>query len=1114
MRTILSLLLIPARRTFRDGVLGFPALVAALCLAVTPSALAQEEDEGEEEETAVVEADSQAIEEVVVTGSRLKRDTYTSVAPLQIISGEVSREAGVIDASEIVQKSSVSAGAQVDLTFSGYVRPDGPGTQTADLRGLGASRTLLLVNGRRLGPAGVEGAPSAPDLGLIPGSLVQQYDLLLDGASSIYGSDAVAGVLNVILRKDFDGLEVETFPRRPGHGSGDQDLLSLTWGRNFDRGFIGVGAEYYSSQPVARGERPWTAGCTRNVEVDESGRIRHTDLYWPRSYGMDYGDCTTGSETRWVSLGPPIWVLYHTPGYSDGGWPDFSRTYYFYNSPSFGTHRIGVDGDGDGEVDVNWADYMVRNGNEDHVHLFPDRSSVNVMTYGEYTLEGLMNLTPFFEISYVESDYFQLGSNGQVFPSVPAGNPFNICNPNGRGVDCGVGMAEFLTNPNFIAQWGERLGDVCAQFGFPLEACTPALFGRTSGPIGPIDVQPVVAVVGDRTMVTRYLEQYRYVAGFTGDLPVLNIGSLSDWTFEFSLTHSRSDGTVQRPGIREDKLDFALGNYSTNGVPCVNDTETEMAFDTAQGCVPVNMFAPSLMGSIVGDFATQAERDYVFGSRDFGTEYRQTVASYFMSGTLFQLPAGSVSGGVGVEYRQDEITSIPNHVAAKGLMIAYFADEGAEGERYTQEFFAEVELPILAGLPAVSELTLNLSARWTDDQYYGSDWTGAAKLAWRPIDSLMIRATAGTSYRAPNMRELFLKGQTAFNNSLFDPCLVPRVAVDPETLEYIEEEDTRDPIVLRNCLANGVDPTTAILGAGTVTYSVEVKSEGGLADGLDSETSESITGGIVWEQPFTNAFDLTFGASYYQIKIDNTIIRPNSAFIVFDCYNSESGNSAFCHRIQRGSGDPPLIEIISEGFINRDNETVRGADFNVAFDTTFTFLDRPFELGIDINAHRTIERSQLFVGIDGSRYFDTDQRQWYYPERRGQSNVRLDYDRWRLSWSTSYLSSVDQDPDLIDDFGDANRSNGIFASTCLGPPDDLQCRDVGYAGSYMVHSASLWYRGDSWRVGSGASNVFDTKPPVVQDGPFAVSNTPIGAGYDVNGRVWFLSVSMNFFGGG
>ena len=1113
MRTILSQLLIPARRLFRDGVLGFPVLVAALCLAVAPSVLAQEEDEGEEEEEAAVvgELDTDDVEEVVVTGSRLKRDTYISVAPLQIITAEVSREAGLIDATEIVQKATVSAGAQIDVTFSGFVLDDGPGTQTANLRGLGASRTLLLVNGRRVGPAGVEGAPSSPDLGLIPGSLVQQYDLLLDGASSIYGSDAVAGVLNVILRKDFDGLEVEMFPRRPSHDGGDQNVLSLTWGKNFDRGFVGLGAETYSSDRVTRGERPWTAGCSRHVEVDEGGRIRHTDLYWSRTYGQDFGDCIYGNESGWVSLPFPIYAVYYTPGYSDGGWEDYSRSYYIYSHPTFGTYRWGTDGDGDGETDVSWADYMF-NGKQDHVHLYPETSSTNVMAYGEYTLEGSMNLTPFFEISYVEDDYFQLGTNPQLFPEVPANNPFNICNPNGNGVDCGVAHQELLTNPNFIAQWVERLGWVCTQFGIPLQFCTPSLFGHTSGPIGPIPVVPVVSVEGDRNQVTRYLEQFRYVVGVGGDIPALNIGQLSDWSFEFSVAHSRSDGNVQRPGIREDRLNLALGVYSTNGTPCENNTETPMNFDTAASCVPVNMFARSLMGSVVGDFATPAERDYLFSSRDFKTEYRQTVASYYMTGGLFELPAGGVSAGVGVEFREDQITSVPNHVAARGLLFGYFADEGAEGERYTQEAFAEVELPILAGLPGATELTTNLSARWTKDQYYGSAWTGAAKIGWRPIDSLLVRATAGTSYRAPNLRELFLKGQTGFR-TLFDPCLVPFRAVDPATGEYLPEGDLREPHILRNCRDNGVDPTTAIVSGGLTTYSVEVKSEGGLADGLEEETSESITGGIVWEQPFTNAFDLTVGTNYYQIKIDNTIIEPNSQFIINDCYYSESGNSIFCHRIERAAASFPRISLVSEGFINRDNETVRGVDFNLAFDTTFTFLDRPFELGVDINAHRTIERSELYVGNEGDRYFDADQRQWYFAERRGSANVRLDYDRWRLSWTARYLSGMDEDPVFIDDLGDANRSTGIRSETCLGPPDDLQCRDVGFAPSYVVHSASLAYGGDTWLVRAGAANILDTEPPVVQEGPATISNSPIGAGYELGGRTWFLNVSMRFFRG-
>ena len=186
---------------------------------MAPVALAQETDEAEEADETTQMADPEA-EVVIVTGSRLKRDAYTSVAPLQIITAEVSREAGLVDAGEIIQESTASAGQQIDLTFHGFVLDNGPGTVTADLRGLGSARTLLMINGRRMAPAGVEGAPVSPSLDIIPGLLVQNYDQLLDGASSVYGSDAVAGVVNAILVKDFDGLVVEVFPSVPHHGAG------------------------------------------------------------------------------------------------------------------------------------------------------------------------------------------------------------------------------------------------------------------------------------------------------------------------------------------------------------------------------------------------------------------------------------------------------------------------------------------------------------------------------------------------------------------------------------------------------------------------------------------------------------------------------------------------------------------------------------------------------------------------------------------------------------------------------------------------------------------------------------------------------------------------------
>ncbi len=1071
-------------------------IVLSGCLiAFSPQILAQEEGADDEDEA---DDEPTADELVVVTGSRLKRDTYSSIAPLQIITAEVSREVGLIDAGDILRDSTASGGLQVDLTFQGYVLDNGPGATEVSFRGLGASRTLLLINGRRMAPSGVEGAPSFPDPGLIPGSLVAQYDLLLDGASSVYGSDAIGGVANIILRKDFNGLELGVFPTLPHHENGFRPTASATWGRNFDRGFVGIGAEWSKSEPVTLDDRPWTEGCRRNAEIDQSGRRRSEELFYSVTYGMTSDGCLVGSLAGRVSV-PRAGSIYYTPGSSNGGWPNFSESSLYGG--------IGIDGDGDGNTDINFRDYDL-NGREQFAHLFPEREQLSVMAYGEYTLEGDMNLTPFFEVLYVEREFFSDSGAFQLFPTVPARNPFNLCNPEAEnGVDCGLAWNALMNNPNFLRQFTDYWVNLNGCFGLPASICVPASFGVLSGPLGPQSTLPIVSVRGDRTQIEVEQDQLRLVAGVQGDLPWLNFGGFSNWTFDFAVVHTKSEGASRRPGIRDDRLDLALGVYSTTNTPCENDTGEPLAADVAQGCVPVNMFAPSLYpASVVGDFATAAERNYVFDDRDFDTVYQQTLISYYMTGNVFQLPADWIVGGFGFEYRIDDIDSIPDAVARDGLFFGFFADGGAVGDKYTREIFGELEIPIIAGQPAAEELVVNVSARWTDDEFYGAAWTHSYKMAYRPVNSLLFRATSGSSYRAPNLRELFLQPQTGFLN-VFDPCLIPSDALNDLTGDYIPENDRRDDIVLENCRANGVDPTIAS-NNGFNQYSVEVAA-GGFLD-LDEETSDSLSAGFAWEQPFTNAFDLSIGSTYYEIEINDSIIEPSAGFIVFDCYNSLTGNSAFCPRIQRES-DParPLIDYIDRSFINRDSEIARGVDVNIAFEDTWTVFDRAIDMVVDLVFHRQIERSTLFINDEGEEDFDEFQKEWGFPERTARLDIRADYGKWRFVWSASYLAKVDQDADGVDDFAALDGGS----DSCLGPPDDLLCRDVGFADEYMTHQVSLSWRGDTWVVLGGIRNVFDEPPPVV-DGTEITStnNTPIGFGYDVFGRAYFFNV-LHRFGG-
>ena len=1055
----------------------------------------------------------QQLEQIVITGSRLRRDTFSSVSPLQIISGQISREVGLTNAADILQESTAASGQQIDLTFGGYVLDNGPGASTVSLRGLGAGRTLALVNGRRLAPGGVEGAPSVPDLNTIPASLVQQYDLLLDGASSVYGSDAIAGVANVILRKDFDGIEMDLFSTVPEHGNGENNTLTMSWGRNFDRGFVGVGIEHSDTKRVALRDRPWTDKCRTEYEVDQNGQIRTEDLWYENMLGMDlYGCALAGIGGRVIVRDGRLRTgsIYHTPGTSNGLWKNFSES-----SSPWGT--FGVDANGDGVTDINFGDYNLNaSPSTQSRDLFPAFDTSTFMSYGEYTLDGEANLTPYYEALYTTRNFFsdQTGLL-QIFPFVPAGNPFNPCNPNQPdGVDCGLAQDALATNPNYVEDYTQWFSENQDCGGRSLELCTPEGYGRLVGALGPITTQPVVAVRGDRDNTRTDTDQLRLVFGLRGDLPAVNFGPVSNWSFDSFVSYSKSTGQSYRKGIREDRLNLALGDYSSTNTPCENDLGEELIADVAPGCVPVNMFAPSLhpIGDTVGEFATQQEFDYLIDSRDFDTVYEQTIASMYATGNVFELPAGDVALGFGVELRRDAIDSIPDAVARDGLLWGFFSDGGAVGQKDTKEAFVEIELPLLGGMRLAEELTLNLSTRLTNDEIYGNNWTEAVKVGYRPFNSLLLRATYGTAYRAPNLRELFLAGTTSFF-TITDPCYVPEAALGAEDGNYDPANDQRDQQLLDNCRANGVDPTLAN-DNGFNRFSTEVSAGG--SSTLNPEESESWTAGFAWDQPFTNAFNLSFSATYYEIDVTNTIIEPGAQFIINDCYFSQTGSSAFCDRINRDFSDPtdPRIQLLDGAFLNRDLEGARGIDVNIAFNDTWTVFERPINVGVDVVANRGLGRSTRFTNDDGTVDEDEFQGEWNFPDWTTQMLARFEYDRWRLTWETRFRRHVHQDFRGVDDYGDIYVSTGAYAATCLGPDyGDVLCRNWGDSGNYFLNNMSLYYSADRWSAGLGIRNVFDEWPPQVDGNEvFSINNTPIGAGYDLRGRSIFLDFEFSFGG--
>ncbi|MBU4196064.1 MAG: TonB-dependent receptor plug domain-containing protein [Alphaproteobacteria bacterium] len=255
--------------TRRMGLLNASALVGgafATLMAAAP-AMAQET----QPTAAETEATSE-VEEIVVTGSRIPRNEYTSASPVQVLTAQNAQARGLSDTAQLLQQSTLAAGSpQVTSTISSsFVTDGGPGAATVSLRGLGANRTLVLLNGRRAGPAGTRGGVSAFDLNVLPQSALSRVDILKDGASSIYGSDAVAGVVNLITGVEQDGGELTAYYTAPFEGGGEQMNFSGTFGKTFERGSFSISGDYYKQFEQLQGDRDYTS-CAAQYVFDAQG---------------------------------------------------------------------------------------------------------------------------------------------------------------------------------------------------------------------------------------------------------------------------------------------------------------------------------------------------------------------------------------------------------------------------------------------------------------------------------------------------------------------------------------------------------------------------------------------------------------------------------------------------------------------------------------------------------------------------------------------------------------------------------------------------------------------------------------------------------------------------
>ncbi len=1046
---------------------------------------------------AFAEDEAEATEEkILVTGSRIRRDEFASASPIQILSTDDAKKQGISTIAEMLQRSTLVNGAQIDETIntnSGNSNATeappagGVGSQNVGLRGLGAERTLILINGRRLGASGVRGAPSQPDLSLIPFDMVDRVEILSDSASAVYGADAVAGVINVILKESVEGVQFAADFSNPSDDGGDTKKFSFVTGGEGERSSFVFGGEVYERDRVSLGDR---IDCVRRREINTSSGELYDYCYnaFPDNTAIILSTADTDSGQHgsvWNFYTPGVSnVLHDITGEPVPNWSGSANIPTPANYPSFLRNDIT----GNDRFRLNPA----YNDNNDRLRsdLVQPVKRFSLMVNGQYRPEwGEEN---HIEINY-DSSYFHRHLRNQaaieqIYPEVSGFIPME----NGEG--------GFLQNADGSLQMFEN----------PLNP-----FGANALPVITLD-----DLSQDREVE---LDHFRFGTNITGDLPFA-WAKENGWTFELGASYDRGDGVASQPLMNENHLSMVLNTlrYDSDGnlvcgIPHLVNPDTIGDILSEPDCVPVNFFSPSLFpvnGSGAGEFATQAERDFLLGERVNRTVTEQVLFSGFITGDLFSFDAGGTSTLVlGFERRNDTIDSQVDFLGQNGLIVGENpATEGfTRGSRSVEEFFGEISLPFLYGHDLAEELTLDLAFRSTDESNFGSESTERVRLLYAPNDWMSISTAYGTSFRAPNLREQFLGNQIGGEGGGSDPC---NAAPFYDEGVYQPDQDTRTQMTLDNCVQSGVDPT--LLGSlGTTTIP---NPTGGSVDNIKPETAEQFTMTLKAAPVKSADYEFDFAITYFDILIEDTILAPGADFILDQCFNiSPNLSNPFCARVGPRDPNRPVNarfpSFVDSSFLNIGEQTSIGWDINTRFGVNFDdVFGKPLKMVWSTQWTIQDELTTTIVESDNLPNNGTDDYLGTFgnPENRIVSTLAFEQGDFTLVLSGRYIDETEifiRDPD--NSGSTCLLSNSYDSTRIIGAPNVY--RDCVAESKFYTDISLTWTPDNDFSTTFGIRNVADEDPAQVSSG---LGNDRggrmVATGYDQVGRSLFLNLRYKF----
>jgi iron complex outermembrane receptor protein len=887
------------------------ASIAVPCLfALSIAANAQEKPKSA--------AGTEELQEVVVTGSRIARPDLDRLEPTMITSAATFDERGYLDVGQALSENPAfgvqpSSSANTQSAF-------GIAQSFVDLYGLGSQRTLTLVDGRRfvssntasLNTSGSNSSVGGPgqqvDLNTIPTKLIDRVETISVGGAPIYGADAIAGTVNIILKKDFQGLDVDAQAGVSGHIDAWNYRLRALGGQNFadDRGNITTVAEITKTDGLVGTARSVYSQDYQFESPAVPGKYQTVLTPGGTVGGINYGgipmvdDAVVYGATGIGLPASPTGTYGVTgPGGQLLAWSQGSNLAPYNPGTPTGNPVFTSDGEGERLSQVSTLLSPTERMNFDVLGNFKINDNVKVFTEGWFSETHATDL-----LQQPAYNTFLFGSAGTANGNfvVNVNNPF--LSPANQA------LIQTALN-NYAAALGGK--------GFIDPNWNPNQFyvARAS-----TDLQ------SGRATATEVLA--RGVMGLNGDF------SLWDRSFnwEVAANYGSSSNTSVQPAYVFQNVQNALNATlnSAGQIVCAGNPVNAPTTTVSSTCAPLNIFgngSPSL-----------AARQYITHLATATSDNSQRDVTANIGADLFKLPAGEVKASFGYENRRESADFSPDSFYSETL--GQLSATGIEGSYITNEVYGETLIPIFApsqDIPGLHRVELEGAARRVDNSIAGTATTWTEGMRWEPTEDFQVRANRTKSIRAPAITELFLPSATSFQFAN-DPC-------DHNFVNQGTAPATRKA----NCTAAGIDTNTF---TSNVVNATAKGTSSGNTD-LQSETADSRTIGIVLRPRWVPK--LNIAVDYIDIRLTNAIETLTLQQLLYACYDStDYPNNPSCSSFTRNSAGQ--ITTFHAGYVNAGILHFQG--IQAALDYT---MDLPQDLGALQGRMSYLETRQLVSQI-------------------------------------------------------------------------------------------------------------------------------------------------------